>query len=415
MWRDVRAVIRREYLQRVLSRWFVVSTLALPLFMAAAFLLPVYFGNRGEERGRRIAIIDETGVLYERIAARLVESGWSVERGPAGASSEGALRIRVDEGELGAFLVLDAGTLATGGATLHARERPSGLDRLMLRTTVSRAALERGLEQAGVDTRAMLEGGDLRIELLSPSGVGVGEAGFAVPYVGAFFLYIGILMYAVAVMRATLEEKTSRIVEIIVSSMRPWHLMLGKILGVGAVGLTQMSIWLVSGALLGASGLPMLLAARPDAPGLAQVMEALPSAGVVVLFVAFFVMGFFMYSGLYACVGAMCNTDQEAQQAQAPLVVFIVAPILLVIPVMQNPTGALATSLSLFPLFTPILMWARVTSGGAPGWQVALSFALMAFAVLAIAWVAGRIYKVGILMMGKRPTLPELWRWVKEA
>jgi ABC-2 type transport system permease protein len=238
---------------------------------------------------------------------------------------------------------------------------------------------------------------------------------FFVSYIGAFMLYLGILMYAVAVMRATLEEKTSRIVEVIVSSMKPWHLMLGKILGVGAVGLTQFSIWLLAGALLGTSGIPMLVATRPELADLGQVRELLPSLGMVLLFVGFFVLGFFMYAGLYACVGAMCNTDQEAQQAQAPVIVFVIAPIMLVIPVIERPLAGWTTSLSLFPLFSPILMWARVTSASIPPWQVVLSFVLMAFAVVAIAWVAGRIYKTGILMTGKRPTLPELWRWVKEA
>jgi ABC-2 type transport system permease protein len=141
----------------------------------------------------------------------------------------------------------------------------------------------------------------------------------------------------------------------------------------------------------------------------------LPGLGLVMLFLAFFLLGFFMYAGLYACVGAMCNTDQEAQQAQAPLVVFLVVPVLMLIPVIESPRGATATSLSLFPLFSPMLMWARAVVGGAPPWQVGLSLLLMALSIVAIAWVAGRIYRVGILMTGKRPTLPELWRWVREA
>jgi len=414
MWHDVRAVIRREYVQRVRSKAFIISTVALPVFMAATFLVPLYFGNRDDERERRIAILDETDALYAPVERQLSEAGWSVERGPSGDNAAAALRGRVEEGELGAILVLDQRTLTTGEATLHAEEMPSGFDRLTVRTAVQRAALERGLEQAGVDAGAMLGGGALTVELLSESGANGGEPAFFVAYIGAFFLYIGILMYSVAVMRATLEEKTSRIVEVIVASMKPWHLMLGKILGVGAVGLTQMSIWLASAALLGSTGLPML-AAQSDTPGFADLLEALPGFGTVVLFVGFFLFGFFMYSGLYACVGAMCNTDQEAQQAQGPLVIFIVAPIMLVIPVIQNPDGAMAVWLSLFPLFTPILMWGRVASGGGPAWQVALSFVLMGLAVIAIAWVAGRIYKVGILMTGKRPTLPEIWRWVREA
>jgi ABC-2 type transport system permease protein len=414
MWPNVWAVVRREYLQRVRSKAFIFSTVALPLFMAAAFALPMYFATRDQEDERRIAVVDSTGVLYGRIAPGLEESGWSV-REESSPEAVSLLRQRVDEGEIGGFVVLGARTLETGEAVFYADESPSAVDRLVLRTAISRAAMVQGLEQSGVDADAMLRGGDLRVELLSESGVGMEDPNFLVAYIGAFILYIVILMYAVAVMRATLEEKTSRIVEVIVASMKPWHLMLGKILGVGAVSLTQLSIWLLSGALLGTAGLPAMLAARPELVELQQIQEVMPGLGLLTLFVGFFLFGFFMYSGLYACVGAMCNTDQEAQQAQAPLVVFVVAPIVMVIPVIQSPMSAMAVSLSLFPLFSPILMWARVAGGGIPAWQVALSFVLMALAVIAIAWLAGRIYSTGILMTGKRPTLPELWRWVREA
>jgi len=197
--------------------------------------------------------------------------------------------------------------------------------------------------------------------------------------------------------------------------MKPWHLMLGKIVGVGAVSMTQMGIWLLAGTLLSVNGLPMLVAARPELGSLSGLSDVLPGLGLVAMFVGFFIFGFFMYSGLYAAVGAMCNTDEEAQQAQFPIIMFIIVPVLMVANVIQNPMSPMATGLSLFPLFTPILMWARVAGGSVPAWQVGLSFVLMALATVAIAWVAGRIYKVGILMAGKRPTLPELWRWVREA
>jgi ABC-2 type transport system permease protein len=157
------------------------------------------------------------------------------------------------------------------------------------------------------------------------------------------------------------------------------------------------------------------MSARPDLPGLVELSDVLSQASLLALFVGFFVLGFFMYSGLYAAVGAMCNTHDEAQQAQLPVVMLLVVPIVLVMPVIESPMTPMATGMSLFPLFTPILMWARVAGGGVPAWQIALSFALMVAATLAIAWLAGRIYKTGILMTGKRPTLPELWRWVREA
>jgi len=413
-WRNVWAVIRREYIQRVRSKAFVISTVSVPLFMGAAFLLPMFFANRSEQRERRIAIVDETGVLQARLAPRLLSSGWTVSAAPAGGD-QAALRGRVAAGEIGGFVVLDERTLATGEVTLYAEDDPSPFDRLTLRTAVARAAMEEGLERSGLDADAMLDGGELRIELLADAETSARNPDFWVAYIGGFILYMVILMYAVAVMRATLEEKTSRIVEVIVSSMKPWHLMLGKILGVGAVSLTQLSIWILTGMVLGTSGLPAMLAANPQMTDLAQIREGLPGLGFLALFLAFFLLGFFMYSGLYACVGAMCNTHEEAQQAQAPLVIFLVGPILLLIPVIQSPASTMATSLSLFPLFSPILMWARVAGGGAPAWQVALSLLLMTLSVVAIAWVAGRIYSVGILMTGKRPTLPELWRWVKEA
>ncbi len=415
MWHSVWAVVRREYLQRVRSKWFIAATVAMPILMAAIVVIPAYFASQGERAARDIAIVDGTNVLYARVAPALEEGGWTVheERWRADVVTE--LRQQAADGLLGGFLLLDELTLETGEAIMYATDRPSTMRQLTLRSTIARAALEYQLEQQGVDVEAMLRGGELRIEMLSEEGVDIQDADFAVAYLGAFLLYMGILIYAVSVMRATLEEKTSRIVEVIISSMKPWHLMLGKILGVGAVSMTQMGIWLMAGTLLFVTGLPMLIAAQPELGTLSSISDVLPSVGMLALFVGFFVFGFFMYSGLYAAVGAMCNTDEEAQQAQLPITLFIAVPVLMVMNVIENPMTPMATGLSLFPLFTPILMWARVAGVGVPAWQVGLSFVIMALATVAIAWVAGRIYKVGILMAGKRPTLPELWRWVREA
>jgi ABC-2 type transport system permease protein len=415
MWHNVWAVIRREYLQRVRSKWFIIGTVGAPLMMAGFIVIPGYFAASSERGERGIAVVDATGVLYDRLAPELEDGGWSVERVEWSSGVHEALERRSEEGEIGGFVVLDDLTLSSGEAVFYTANPPSTVRRLMLWSAIARAALEHGLEERGVDAAAMLRGGELRVELLSEAGSGTDDPRFAVAYVGAFLLYMVILLYAVAVMRATLEEKTSRMVEVIISSMEPWHLMLGKIVGVGAVSFTQMGVWVASGVLLATLGLPALMAARPEALQLGQIADALPGAGLLTLFVGFFVFGFFMYSGVYAAVGAMCSTDEDAQQAQFPLAFPIILPILLVLPVIESPMTPMATGLSLFPLFTPILMWGRVAGGGVPAWQIGLSFALMALSVVAIAWVAGRIYKTGILMMGKRPTLPELWRWVREA
>jgi ABC-2 type transport system permease protein len=157
------------------------------------------------------------------------------------------------------------------------------------------------------------------------------------------------------------------------------------------------------------------MGARSELSGVADAQQFMPGVGVLLLFLGFFLFGFFIYSGLYAAVGAMCSTDEEAQQAQMPVTLLVIVPVMFLMPVIQNPSATSSVILSLIPFFSPILMFARAAGGGAPPWEVALSFVLMALAVVAVAWVAGRIYKVGILMAGKRPTLPELWRWVREA
>lgn len=411
---NVWAVIRREYLQRVRSKWFVASTVGGPLLMAVLMFLPAYMARQGEETARTLVLVDRTESLYAGLSNRLEDGEYDVSPQRWSADVVADLTQRVTDGEIGGFLILDQETLNSGEAVLYGRQRPSAIRRLALRSAIAESALEVQLAGEGVDVSSLMRGGELRVEVLSEEA-GLEEPRMAMAFIGAFLLYMTILLYAVAVMRATLEEKTSRIVEIVISSMKPWHLMLGKILGVGAVGLTQMAVWITSALVIASMGLPALIAANPELGSLKDVREALPGAGMLMLLLCFFLFGYFIFSGMYAAVGAMCNTDEEAQQAQWPVVMLVMVPAVLLMPILQSPNSGLAVSLSLIPFFSPILMWARTAAGAAPWWQVAISFVLMALTVVAVAWVAGRIYKVGILMAGKRPTLPEVWRWVKEA
>jgi ABC-2 type transport system permease protein len=163
-----------------------------------------------------------------------------------------------------------------------------------------------------------------------------------------------------------------------------------------------------------AMGLPAMLAAQQGLVSVDELTAALPSFGLVALFLAFFVLGYFLYSALYAAVGAMCSSEQEAQQAQLPVVMLLVVPIVVLSTTLENPDTGLMSGLSLVPFFSPILMFARAASGAAPAWHIGLSLVLMAATIGIVAWVAGRIYRVGILMQGKRPSVPELWRWVRE-
>jgi ABC-2 type transport system permease protein len=411
------AVIRREYLQRVRSKWFLVSTFAAPAFMFVAMVLPIVYESGREETRRSLALVDETGVLAHRVEPGLEAAGFTVEQAPAGSLD--SLRTLAMEGELGGYLVLDEDALSRGHTTFFGSQSPGAIRGMTMRGVVVQSALEARLAETGSDEdlRALFSGGTMDIRILEEEGNGTTESEpeFVGVFIGAMLLYMVVLMYAAAVMRAALEEKTGRIVEILISSIRPWELMLGKIIGVGSVGLTQLAVWILGGVLALTFGLPALVAARPDLVNPQDIAQALPDLGLVTLFLALFLGGYFLYAGLYSAVGAMCSSEEEAQQAQFPVVIFLVVPMLFLMPVMENPGAPFSVIMSMVPFFSPVLLYARAGAGSVPLWQIETSLALLYASVWAVAWVAGRIYRVGILMQGKRPTIPELWRWVKEA
>jgi len=416
--RIVGVVLGREFAQRVRTKSFVISTVAAPILMLGFLIVPAWFGSRDAMAEREIAVVDRTGVLAEGLVPRLEGVGYQVEVIPPGSAREDGLRSRLESHELEGALFLDDETLERGTARWVGKESPSTLRRLGIREGVTRTALEVRLRGTAEDdaVSALLGGGTLEVEALAAEADETARlAGMGVGFVGAFFLYMVLLIYGSMVLRAVLEEKTGRIVEVIVSSMRPWELMLGKVLGVGAVGLLQLAIWLGAGVLIVTLGLPFVMSAlSADMDLLGQVRDHLPGVGVFAFFVICFLVGYFLYASIFAAVGAMCSTEEEAQQLQFPVVMLVVFPIVLIMPILENPDAAWASAVSLFPFFAPILMFARVAAGAVPLWEVGLSVVLMVGALWASAWVAGRIYKVGILMQGKRPTVPELWRWVRE-
>ena len=299
MWRNVWAVWRREYIQRVRSKWFAVATVGGPFIMASLIVIPVFLTERSEYNDTTIAVIDETNVLLDRVVPALEQGGWIVR---AEGWREGALEeltAKIEIGALAGLLVLDGMTLSTGEARLYSGINESPLRLLTMRSAISQAALEYHLGQSDADAVALLQGGRLSVRVINESGVDTDGVEFLIAFGGAFFLYMVILMYAVAVMWATLDEKASRVVEIILSSMKPWHLMLGKILGVWAVSMTQILVWICSVILFIAAGIPVLLSGRYGLPQLENLGEVLPGPGLWALFMGFFVLGYLMYSGLY--------------------------------------------------------------------------------------------------------------------
>ncbi len=419
--KQVWAVVRREYVERVKTRAFILSTLGIPLLMIGAMALSIFVAVRAQGSERQIALVDSSGLLGERVAEALERAGYNVEVADPGAGTAD-LDQRVLDDELEAYVVLDDLTASEAVFTYRAKESPGGTRARIMRSIIVEEVvdLRLGLLEDGESVRRLFEGGALEFE---PVGIDEADAeeaeaeritGMVTGIGGGIILYVMMLVYGAQMLQSVLEEKQSRVVELVISSLRPWQLMLGKIVGVGAVGLTQVAIWIGCVALLAAAALPVLITALPDLEEVGEFRQYLPSPGAVALLVVFFLLGYFLYSSLFAAVGAMCRNLQEATQAQTPLIILIVVPFVIQMSTIEGGGMAWMDWLALFPFFSPIMMYPRAVMGAVPWWMVGASIVLMALTVWGTSWVAGRIYKVGILSQGNRPNLRELVRWVRQ-
>ena len=235
---------------------------------------------------------------------------------------------------------------------------------------------------------------------------------FIITYVLVMILYVSVLMYGIVVMRGIIEEKSSRIIEIIVSSVRPFQLMTAKLLGVGAVGLTQVIIYIGFGIFLALNraSLVSLISSNPgaDVPDFFNL-----PVSVFIYFGIFYFLGYFLFSVIYAAIGAMVNSEEEAQNIQFPVIMLLIIPILFMMHIIKTPDSTLSVVLSLIPFFSPLLMFARICVATPPFLEIFLSIILMVVTLLILLWITGKIYRVGILMYGKRPTIPEVIKWIK--
>src|SRR5207247_1622634 len=413
--RKVWVVIRREFVERIRRRWFWVMALLGPLFFPAGFVLPTVLASRGGVR--QIVVVDATtGPVGARITHLLNDSPmFRARRVPASGKVVDSLTTEVEQKRLAGFLIVtDAaadsgkaeyrGSNASGFATVGALERTIG-------DVVSAVRLER----EGVDPRVVARARiPVRIDTKKiAGGKTTGETAaqsFSLAYFMGIILYTAILLYGINVMSSVLEEKTTRIVEVLVSSLRPFELMAGKVLGVGAVSILQFLIWGVGARLLLARRASPV-AASDAADEIFQVPHV--SGATLAIFMAYFLGGFFLYSAMFAAVGAMSSTEQEARQAQQPVAWLLVLSFISMFALLNDPNSTLAVTLSLVPLSSPIAMPVRWAAGNIPGYEIALSLVILVGSIIGVTWTAARIYRVGILMTGKRPNLRELVRWVR--
>jgi ABC-2 type transport system permease protein len=236
------------------------------------------------------------------------------------------------------------------------------------------------------------------------SATGDSRAAYSAALVLFLLMYMVIMLYGMNTARSIIEEKSSRIFEVLLSTIKPDEMLAGKILGVGAVGLTQIGVWMAAAIILGSTGLAASFLGSGKLP---------ISLGQALFFVAYFLFGFLVYSSIAAALGAMTNSEQELQQLNMFLVLPLAFCMLMLFVIGAAPNSTLSTVVSLIPFCSPLLMNLRISLTTVPVWQIALSFVLMSLTIVAILWVASRIYRVGILMYGKKPNLPEILRWLR--
>jgi len=409
-------VLRREYIERVKTKGFIIATIAMPVLMIGLIGLSAFLSIQAERADRDLALVDLTGQLGESVAAGMQAVGYDIELVDRDVDLQEMDR-RVNEDEIEAYVLLDDLTLQEGTFAYRGKEAPGTVRRALFENVVVETVLELRLSFAGSaeGLRGLLAGGRLSFESLGEERSELERvSGMATGFAGAFLLYFTMLFYGAYVLRSVLDEKRNRVVEVVVSSISPWRLMLGKILGVGSMGLTQVGIWVGCAALIGLLGVPMIAANWP-AVDVGELSQLLPGPGPLGLLLVFFLLGYFLYSSLFAAVGAMCSTEEEAQQAQFPVMMLLIIPFILQMTSIEGSGLPWMDWAALFPFFSPIMMYPRAVVGAVPWWMVGTSLVLMVAALIGTAWVAGRIYRVGILMQGKRPTLRELVRWIRQA
>lgn len=428
------AVIKKEYKTIVHKKSFIIMTLLTPVLMAGLMFVPVLLMKMGRT-DKTIAVADYAGGYVQALSAspaparqkkldvadleavdrpQALPAGGRISFQPVAVAGRDARELvqeferKVLKKEIDGLLLIPADVKSSRRVAYYSSSVSDfttiSFIESTLRTAVSKQLLlEKSIDPAVVDeaTRAI----DMETFKVKKEGTTKSDSGM--DYMMSLFMIVILFMvlinYGQVIMRGVLEEKTSRISELLIASARPTHIFYGKLLGIGLAGLTQVGLWIVLAAVL-----VTRFAGSIDAAILSFLTPE-----IALYFVVFFVLGFFIYAIPYAFIGAAVNTDQEAQQFAGVLSVLIIIPYILGISALQNPNSALTVGASLFPLFAPILMFMRITTAVPPLLQILAAIGLCLLTIWGLAWLGAKIFRVGMLMYGKKPTLGELLRWVR--
>lgn len=416
---------RREYLETVRKKSFLVMTILLPALMFGFTVLPSMLMSRKNGEAQKLVVATPNAQFGDDIRARIVappEAGPSEQGQKArnivvdvdtnvSLAEEKRLSQEVSSRQIDGYLWAPAEALAARKFDYRASSSSDFDLQSMLQSAAQFALLKEALRSHGAsgdEVESALKTVDINAQKVQNGKVvaGGGAGLFFTTLLLMVLLYTTIIIYGMSVMRSVIEEKNSRIFEVLLSAATPRELMAGKILGTALVGLTQIAIWTLAAATIGAGTMISMGG---------QKFQLSLSVFNMIFFGAFFLLGFLLYSALSAALGSSVNSEQEAQQLQMIVLMPLILSVIFMTPVIQHPHSTLSVVLSLIPFCAPLLMYIRIVVETPPMWQIGLSIVLLIGTIYVMLSICSRIYRIGILMYGKRPTLPEIVKWMKYA
>ncbi len=417
-------IIQREYLTRLKSKIFVVTTILAPVVMILLLVLPAIIQTMSGDRVRQFLVYDETGAVGQELVA-----GDSVYYQLTDADPD-SLRQSLMRGEIEGYLVIPHELLDGKGSAVFYHGGTAGMTvTSRIRSDVQRVVRDIRLDRLDTPPEVrhiLLERVQTENLTITAEGEEAADSDFymVLGFIMGFIIYGAMFGYGAVIMRSVMEEKTSRIVEVIASSVRPFELLMGKVIGVAMLGLTQFILWALAGAVLIAVAGPVIALFLGAGPETAEAADAaadvaafsIPAIGpmIWISFVLFFLLGFLIYSSLFAAVGSAVDQESDSQQLQLPIIMLIIIPLMFLFPVSDDPASTLSVTLSMIPFFAPILMPVRMAVLQIPIWQFGATVLLMILTFVVLMWMSARIYRTGILMYGKKASFRELWRWMRE-
>ena len=416
------ALIKREYMIRVKTKGFLIGTILMPVFLLFIALAPALFMRMDSKESRTVAIVDRTNKVADRLIsqsqeeqdARFQFNKVDVSSGNMEQIQEN-LQSDILNKNIDAYIIIPENVYETNDFQLYTKNVSNFSFNSRVEWMITNVVVQQRLANSGLDPEKVNKlNHHVSATTFKVGGEGAkkesSEAAFFANYFLVFMLYFSLILYGTFVMRGVIEDKTSRVIEVVISSTKPHQFMAGKIVGIGAAGLSQFLIWVLFAVLMSTFG---LMLARQFNSSINEITLPSISIWVYVAFLAFFILGYFLYATVYAAIGSMVSSESEAQSLAMPVIFLLIISFMLMFAIIENPDGSVATILSLIPFFAPILMFFRISVQAAPLWQVLLSIVILLATLLLFIWITGKIFRTGILMYGKRPTLPELLKWLR--